>query len=369
MSGFTIFYDKYKFELELVGTQINIKLTDTELLDFYEGSVKEADIYVKPIKKFYTMIERALCCEPNYTIIINDKKSQLVCSIAYNTEMIEIEETITFTKVTTQKTKELLLVERVKELELLLVDRVKELTEHATPVFGYGDFGERMIFDINSKVIDFRLFDNFTRYQNFSKYNMFTKAKKIIISTDSTVFCVIVDTISIFSLKSNFGCGCNHNAAMNAAVTADFSSTAISATTIATTITATKRFICLEHGSRNCGGINITPYIKCSSHFNHPSVYLPSVTEVEVYCSPLVSLEEFFTKFRSLPNLEKLSLIQRDHTGYSGAFLDIHSMITTTPNKKLKHIVLKNMSTWIKPDTVDKARLYAQVNHIRLEII
>ena len=65
----------------------------------------------------------------------------------------------------------------------------------------------------------------------------------------------------------------------------------------------------------------------------------------------------------------KLSLIQRDNTDFRSPFIDIHSLISTSPNKKLKHIILKNISSWIIPDTVDKAKLFTQVNHIRLEII
>ena len=337
MSELSIIYDKYKFEVELVGTQINFKLTDSELLDLYEASVKEADIYVKPIKKFYAMIEKALCQEPNYSITINDKKAPIVCSFAYNNEMIDIEESISFTKVNTQKTK-----------EVLLVERIKELTELATPVFGYRNFGERMIFNIDSKVLDFRPFDDFTRYPNFQDYNKFTKAKKIIMSTASNVFKYIRMTAL---------CGCT---IINLFPESGFSSEA--------TNTAFAPVKCQPHGFDVRFMHRAEPH-NIINHFNHSSVYLPSVTEVEVYCSPNDNLEAFFTKFGSLPNLGKLSLIQQDNTGFSTPFLDIHSMVSTSPNKKLKHIVLKNMSTWIKPETVDKAKLFAQVNHIKLEII
>jgi hypothetical protein len=346
MSELLIIYDKYKFEVELVGTQINFKLTDSELLDLYEASVKEADIYVKPIKKFYAMIEKALCQEPNYSITINDKKTPLVCSFAYNNEMIDIEESISFTKVNTQKTK-----------EVLLVERIKELTELATPVFGYREFGERMIFNIDSKVLDFRPFDDFTRYPNFQDYNKFTKAKKIIMSTASNVFKII---------RMTAYCGCQiinffpESGFCSEAINTDFSP------------------VQCQSQSHHRHLFRIEPHYVIN-HFNHSSVYLPSVTEVEVYCLPNDNLEAFFTKFKSLPNLGKLSLIQQDNTGFSAAFLnipgfsavffDIHSMISTSPNKKLKHIVLKNMSTWIKPETVDKAKLFAQVNHIKLDII
>jgi hypothetical protein len=114
---------------------------------------------------------------------------------------------------------------------------------------------------------------------------------------------------------------------------------------------------------------DISSHFTPTNHFNHPSVFLPSVTEVEVFCSPYENLERDFTKFGSLPNLEKLSLIQRDNTDFTRPFLDIHSLISTSPNKKLKHIILKNISSWIIPGTIDKARLFAQVNHIKLEIV
>ena len=67
-------YLQAKFEIEISGTQLNIKLTETDLLDIYECSVNESDIYVKPIKKFYSMIEKALNREPNYNLIITNKK-------------------------------------------------------------------------------------------------------------------------------------------------------------------------------------------------------------------------------------------------------------------------------------------------------
>ena len=276
------------------------------------------------------MIIKALTYEPNYSIIINDKKGQISCSFSYNTEMIDIEETIIFTKINTAQTK-----------ELLLIERIKELTELATPVFGYGDFGEIMIFKIDSNVIDFRPFDDFIRYPNFYDYNKITKAKKIIMSTGSSVHCVSVKHGFNFS-NITYTCGC--------------------------TTTATYKCSYPGHGMTYCSNWTCN-IIESKLHFNHPSVFLPSVTEVEIFCSPYTKLEEDYTKFGSLPNLEKLSLIHQDNTGFAGPFLDIHSMITTSINKKLKHIILKNISTWIKPDTVDNAKLFCTVNHIRLEII
>ena len=99
---------------------------------------------------------------------------------------------------------------------------------------------------------------------------------------------------------------------------------------------------CSVHGKCN---LIIPKIFKPISHFNHPSVYIPSVTEIEVYCSPYnktinpyYNFEEYFTFFGSLPNLEKIELIQRDNIGFTSAFLDIYKIISTSPNKKLKTI-------------------------------
>ena len=225
MSNITITFDKYKFEIDLIDAQINIKLIDIELLDLYECSIKEADIYVKPIKKFYSMIKKALYREPNYNIIITEKKGQLICSFAYNNEMLDIEETVTFTKVNTQKTK-----------ELLLIERVKELTEIATPEFGYRNFGEIMTFNIDSKVLDFRPYDDFTRYPNFSDYNKFRKVKKIIMSTDSNVFCLCKKPTVNLSTVRYSSCGCTATPVATAEYVCFAATTAV---TVATTIRKT----------------------------------------------------------------------------------------------------------------------------------
>ena len=60
--------NNYKIELELVFNQINVKMTDTILLEKYEGYVKKLYIYIK-------------------IIIIN---------FIYSTEMVVLEESIVF---------------------------------------------------------------------------------------------------------------------------------------------------------------------------------------------------------------------------------------------------------------------------------
>lgn len=49
--------------------------------------------------------------------------------------------------------------------------------------------------------------------------------------------------------------------------------------------------------------------------------------------------------------------------------MHFYKIISTSPNKKLKTLIFRGMSTWINPDTLDKAKLIAQVNNIILVII
>jgi hypothetical protein len=278
------------------------------------------------------MIENALSGEPNYSFIIDTKKTPIECRFAYNTEMIDIEESITFTKVNTQKTK-----------ELLLIERVKELTELVTPIFGYCGFGEKMIFNIDSKVLDFRPFDDFTTFNNICEYNKFKKVYKIIINTTSAIF-----TINLEKCPSKYTCGCRN--IMNPHI-------------IATT-TIVARITCHAHTNNILNGP-----APIKQHFNHEMIYLPSVTEIEVYFIADKGYTDFvneFTKFESCPNLSKLTIIGENK---GSVVLDVNNMLETSVNKKLKHIILKGMSPNIEPSTLDKAKLFIQTHKIRLDII
>ncbi len=289
--------------------------------------------------------------------------------------MVDIEESITFNKNNCQESKEKLLLTRIKELTIL-----------TTPIFGFRNFGELMSFNIDTKIIDFRPFDDYNVYLNFVEYNKFKKVNKIIISTYSKIFtCGIKNR-----LEPEFSCGCSiplHNNKdyynksifnhINKLLSLEIDSAwelyhNISCIHITHNLLISE-CRCPVHGKCYLPTVKI---FKPVSHFNHPSIYIPSVTEIEVYCSPynktMVSyynFEEYFTFFGSLPNLEKIELIQRDNIGFTSAFLDIHKIISTSPNKKLKTIIFRGMSTWINSDTLDKAKLYAQVNNIILVII
>jgi hypothetical protein len=77
----TIIINNYKFELELLLTQITIKLTDTKIYEMYEITINENDdMCVKPLKKFYSMIVNSLNKEINYNIIINNKIPEFIIS-------------------------------------------------------------------------------------------------------------------------------------------------------------------------------------------------------------------------------------------------------------------------------------------------
>ena len=117
MSIDTIIIDNYKIELELLPSQINIKLTDNKSYSIYEGQVNEDDIYIKPIKKFYSMIIKSLNKEPNYKYTIHHKDTRIIFIFSYNTEMFDVDENIIFYKNSDSKTIEIL-NNKIKELEL-----------------------------------------------------------------------------------------------------------------------------------------------------------------------------------------------------------------------------------------------------------
>jgi len=194
----TITVDNYKFELELSPPQIKIKLTDTTSYDMYEGIVNEDDIYVKPIQKFYSMIIKSLNKESNYKFTMIDKKTTLICTISYSNEMVDIDEHIKFTKLEDHKTKELILLDRIRDLE----EQVKEnniltFCYCSDPQLGNESFS----FDINSTELDFRrccyestrisyFYNNKSLDEN--NFNRFKKVKKII--TNNITYEYVKDT-------------------------------------------------------------------------------------------------------------------------------------------------------------------------------
>jgi len=194
----TITVDNYKFELELSPPQIKIKLTDTTSYDMYEGIVNEDDIYVKPIQKFYSMIIKSLNKESNYKFTMIDKKTTLICTISYSNEMVDIDEHIKFTKLEDHKTKELILLDRIRDLE----EQVKEnniltFCYWSDPQLGNESFS----FDINSTELDFRrccyestrisyFYNNKSLDEN--NFNRFKKVKKII--TNNITYEYVKDT-------------------------------------------------------------------------------------------------------------------------------------------------------------------------------
>ena len=370
MAKSTITYDNYKFVFELVGSQLNINLTDTDLLNQYTTIIKEADIYVKPIKKFHSMIEKALEREPNYIITISEKKGQLVFNFAYNHDIFEVEEEITFTKVNGPATK-----------ELLLIERVKELTELTTPIFGYRGFGEKMMFDLDSKILDFRQFDDYIMSSNINlmDFDKFKKVKKIIITTDSKIFCGVCNTPVE---KMGLSCGCKISSDGKIKVKSFIgllvNPVIMNESSIAKNIIEERKFafqrpksnvICPRH---SVSAYEMIEYISTPNCFNNLSVYMPSVTEVEVFCNQdyiYYNLESDFTKFGSLPNLEKLTLYCNHIDPSYVNSINVHSIISTSPNKKLKHIIFKNFGPMIILKSIEEAKIFARINHIRLEII
>ena len=194
MSTDTIIIDNYKFELYLLSNQINIKLTDMILHEKYEGTVNKDNIYVKSIQKFYSMIIKSLNKESNYKFTINSKKTTIICTISYSNDVIDIDEDIIFTKLDNQITKEILLLDIIKELE----ERIKELEDQQNNlIFAYRILSTDTIsFNINSNELDFTKYNHDDIYKmgyfyinciDVINYNKFKKVKKIITNQNTYI--------------------------------------------------------------------------------------------------------------------------------------------------------------------------------------
>jgi len=357
MSTDIITVDNYKFDLELSPPQIKIKLTDTTSYDMYEGIVNEDDIYVKPIQKFYSMIIKSLNKEPNYNFKMNDKKTTLICTISYSTEMIDIDEHIKFTKIEDQKTK-----------ELLLIDRIKYLEESSTPIIGRRPYSNDIIrFDLNSTELDFRpyyisdddaiehyeIYDNQT--ENFNKY---TKVKRII-TNDISINGYLKQFMHFDEFQKQKLYYNPHNQKLS--------------------------------------------LLQFNFHFSSDNtMYMPSVIELIIYLQPkkfLIGQYESFSyitvtamlqlNLKPFPNLEKLIIInngfipinywykklvncghQQTPFNSSGDKYNLQSMrlLHEQTCKKIKYISLQKMSDLVDSTNLSDIKLYFQANKVELEI-
>lgn len=137
------------------------------------------------------MFMKALNKEPDFNLTIIEKKRQLICNFGYDNEFVNIEETITFTKIDTQTTKELLLIDKIKELEQKIIDLESVMVGVQIKTdFKTGDRTSQVVkFNCNSTVLDFSPYKDdlnfrFEHTPNLFDYNRFTKVKKIIIGLD-----------------------------------------------------------------------------------------------------------------------------------------------------------------------------------------
>jgi len=350
----TIIYDNYTFKIELDTNQIKLNMTDNTLMEIYEGSVKEDDLYVKPIKKFYSMIIRSLNKEASFNFSIDNRNSKMVCTVSYSTDMVDLEEHIILNKISSSESRELLLVRKVKELEDML-----------TPVFGYCyNTQEKMMFKLDSTVLDFTPF-NFsgppvaitsaekdTKYfisnnLNITEYNKFTKVKEIIFDAVlSPIYC----SNNYVTYESNYICQRPNN----------------------------ELYIRGGLVDEKFEGINI---------FRSFRLYLPTINEVKIYYSNTDCLEgpgllsgnqllqrvSFVTQcndmmFKSFPNLTKISLINNGIPHKHMTEICIHSLTMSLGycNKKINHIILKGMN--ICASTFEQGKLEALKKNIKLEI-
>ena len=343
----TIIYDNYTFKIELDTNQIKLNMTDNILMEIYEGIVKEDELYVKPIKKFYSMIIRALNKEPSFNFSIDNRNSKMVCTVSYSTDMVDLEEHIILNKISSSESKELLLVRKVKELEEML-----------TPVFGYCyNTQQKMMFKLDSTVLDFTPFNYsgppvhpteakndrkffLSNHLNITEYNKFTKVKEIIFDAILSPIYYIDSYVNI-GVDSNYICPLNNN-----------------------------------------GGIVETQSINIFKSFR---LYLPTINEIKIYYSkidclarPGISDSQVLKKVSSttycdvmfipFPNLTKISLINNGMAHTHMNEICIVSFITSLGycNKKINHIILKGMK--INASSFEQGKLEALKKNIKLEI-
>jgi len=317
-------YDNYILKFTVNTTQIKLNMTDNTTKEIYEGVVEEDNITVKPIKKFYSMIIRALNKEPSYNFSITNNQSDIVCcNFSYNTDMVDIDEFIIINKISAGETKE------------LLVERIKELEDMLTPIFGHICLGHQytpMKFDLNTKVLDFRPFNIISsRYSTCGEYEekyyiyyqRQNKAKAY--STSNFFFNKAMEFNKFKHVKE---------------IIYDFILSPVYFESV------------IGRGTNNTNK-NIDHNLNYAFIFNSEYLYLPSVTELKIYVqncdaknigniSP--QTQDVFPSIKSLPNIEKISIINNTSSSYEWKtdFDNLKAYYSTLKN--LKHLVLKNVS-------------------------
>jgi hypothetical protein len=114
----TIVVDNYKFELQLMSTdEIYIRLVDMQLEILYDAFLNISNLSIKPLDKFYLMITNSLNKIPNYKVTIDINNNKVNLKFSYTTEMVHLEEKISFFKNESYKVKEYFLINKVKKLE------------------------------------------------------------------------------------------------------------------------------------------------------------------------------------------------------------------------------------------------------------
>ena len=284
------------------------------------------------------MIIRSLNKEPSFNFSIDNRNSKMVCTVSYSTDMVDLEEHIILNKISSSESRELILMRRINELENML-----------TPIFGINiKTGEYIKFKLDSKVLDFRIFNGEFDIEYNNKYQLFntsvfellkfTNVKKIIYDTKlSPVYylCITNDTV-------------DHRGRGNY-IRNDYYLRYISYSTEEKVIIT--RF--------NQGLINIFG--------TNDKLVFPSVTEIEVYVN--YKLCEF--GFHSFPNLEKISIINNDRSSpmllptFNEFDLLSYLLNVESTIKKLNHVIVKNM--WVTNE--EKTRQYAKRHNIKLDIL
>ena len=246
--------DNFRIELNLLTTQINIKLIDIKSNNTYDTIINKNNINVKSIDKFYLIIVNSLNKELDHNFTINETDTKINLIISYNTEIVDIDQNIIFVKSNNSNTKETYLINIIIELIVVLycltvflinelflmvctltkllilllnefnnrktkkqepiLNKQNELLSTVDPiydeeyVFGISTFNDQIIkFNINCVELDFRPYIIFTENQNYykkcdslSKFNNFKNVKKIITYPTSIEYIIEPNLYEYFTI-------------------------------------------------------------------------------------------------------------------------------------------------------------------------
>lgn len=121
-------YQNYLIEYKQIDSNLFVKLTDKNSKISYENTITPEQIDNLPISKFIKIFENCIKSITNYYIIIetSNEENQLILSLTYNNEIIDLLYTIHLEKTSSTNTNNTLL-KRIEQLEKI-IDENNQIT-------------------------------------------------------------------------------------------------------------------------------------------------------------------------------------------------------------------------------------------------